>query len=294
MTKTECKDTPNDNNWPTLEDLKFLDDVSDPGAALGMFTLPQPVANYDLPASHDVYGTDLLNRHEWRRSLYVQDFLCETDWKTALTPTMDAIHTGANFVAEVADVKDKLDSDLEQDKRGEEILGETVDYLGVFENTLHIDSYSHPLTIFLARVAMRIGWEVAVHFKEKYGVERPVTRDPINIKPVIRTPAHPSFPSAHSTQAHLAKHALMAVIQGRPNAADFDTRLTQIANRIAENREFAGVHYKSDSDAGRDLAQAIWDIAKVRPAVLALIAEAQNEWGRDIQAGLSFFNTPTS
>lgn len=293
MSEDKSKDLPSDGQWPTLEDLKFLDDVSDPGAALGMFTLPQPTADYDLPASHDVYGTDLLNRHEWRRSLYVQDFLCETDWKSELTPDMDAAHTSAAFATEVTDVKTKLDDQVQQDKRRDEILGETVDYLGVFENALHIDSYTHPLTIFLARVAMRIGWEVAVHFKEKYGVERPVTRDPVEINPTIRTPAHPSFPSAHSTQAHLAKHALLAVIEGRSNFTAFETRLKDIADRVAENREFAGVHYKSDSDAGRALAQSIWDIAKLRPSVQALIAEAQNEWDRDIQAGLSFFNPPT-
>lgn len=294
MTETKGNGTPGDMEWPTLEDLTFLDDVTDPGAALGMFSLPQPSSCYELPASHDVYGTDLLNRHEWRRSLYVQDFLCETNWKGALTPDMDAIRGLANFPTEVVDVKDKLDDKVEQDARQEEILGETVDFLGLYENTLHIDSYSHPLTIFLARVGIRLGWEVAMHFKEKYGVARPVTRDPINIKPVIRTPAHPSFPSAHSTQAHLAKHALMAVIDGRPNAVSFETRLTEIANRIAENREYAGVHYKSDSDAGRDLAVGIWGIAAGRPAFQALIAEAKKEWDRDIQAGLSFLNAPTT
>ena len=126
MTETKGKGTPGDTEWPTLEDLKFLDDVTDPGAALGMFSLPQPTAHYDLPASHDIYGTDLLNRHEWRRSLYVQDFLCETDWKTTITPVMDAIHANADFATEVAEVADKLgdpETDVRDDKRYEEILG---------------------------------------------------------------------------------------------------------------------------------------------------------------------------
>ncbi|MEM7176661.1 MAG: hypothetical protein AAF503_03055 [Pseudomonadota bacterium] len=289
MTKGKLDNAPDQGAWPSLEDLKFLDNEADPGAAMGMFVLPHPSMSYELPASHDVFGTDLLGRHEWRRSLYVQEFLCETDWKAKLTPIMDAAYGDADFETEVQAVFEKLDDEPEQKKRRDDILGETVDYLGVFENTLHIDSFSHPLTIFFARVMMRTGWEVAVHFKEKYGQIRPVKLDPLNIKPIIRTPSHPSFPSAHATQAHLAKLALSAVIDGRLDQ-EFSDRMNDIANEIAVNREYAGVHYASDSTAGMNLAQSIWDIAVAQQAFKTLIAEAKAEWDRPIQAGLQFFD----
>lgn len=294
MTKMTTNTAPDGGDWPSLDDLKFLDNDADPGAALGMYSLPHPTPSYDVPPTHDIYGTDLLDRHEWRRSLFTQDFLCETCWKDTLNAIMDPLHEAVDFDTELKSVKHKQDNDpAEVEARRDEINGETIDYLGLFENTLHIDSHSHTLTIFLARVMMRIGWEVAVFYKERYGVARPVTRDPAGIKPIIRTPAHPSYPSAHSTQAHLAKHALWAVVNGNPQVHDqngVEERLEEIANRVAVNREYAGVHYSADTVAGSTLALHVWDIAADRPAFKALIKAARAEWDRPIQSGLRFID----
>ena len=80
-------------------------------------------------------------------------------------------------------------------------------------------------------------------------------------------------------------HALLSVL---PDRTGFDNRLAEITERITKNREYAGVHYESDSAAGETLAQAIWDLAHTLPSFDALINVARSEWNRPAQSGLSF------
>ncbi|MEM9584112.1 MAG: hypothetical protein AAGA08_13455 [Pseudomonadota bacterium] len=289
MSEDKFQQAPDGEAWPSMEDLKFLDSDGDPGAALGMFRLPHPIHDYDVPPTHEIYGSDLLDRHEWRRSVYVIDFLCESDWKAKLIPLIDAEHAKVDFEEQTKIVADKQMKEEEINERRDEIIGETVDFLGLFENSLHIDSHSHTLSIFLARVMMRIGWEVSIFFKERYGAIRPVARDAINIKPIIRTPAHPSYPSAHSTQAHLAKYALHHVSDGHfPPTSKHAERLEQIATRVAENREYAGVHFEADSAIGRLLATNIWEIAMEQYSISDLAKQASLEWDNPSLSSLTF------
>jgi hypothetical protein len=65
--------------------------------------------------------------------------------------------------------------------------------------------------------------------------------------PLIDGPDTPSYPSSHSLQAHLISLALKeAVPAGGETAASLD----DLADRVAYNREVAGVHYRMDSEAG--------------------------------------------
>jgi len=54
--------------------------------------------------------------------------------------------------------------------------------------------------------------------------------------------------------------------------------LTALAERIARNRELAGLHYASDSDAGKTLAGAVHGLLSPRPVYMAAVAAAQGEW----------------
>ena len=74
------------------------------------------------------------------------------------------------------------------------------------------------------------------------------------IVPVIRIPAHASYPSGHSTEAWSLAFSLADKYPKRKN------KYYAIANNIATNRERAGLHYKSDSDYGRLLARKILDL----------------------------------
>jgi hypothetical protein len=72
-----------------------------------------------------------------------------------------------------------------------------------------------------------------------------------DIAPVIQTPAHSAIPSGHATEAR----ALAVVLaQLFPGAA---ATLALVADRIAENRVVAGVHFPADGPAGAALGEAL-------------------------------------
>jgi acid phosphatase (class A) len=98
-------------------------------------------------------------------------------------------------------------------------------------------------------------WAPIFIFKREFMRGRPWNRcdlaklDPLLQRPDRLYPGHPSYPSGHATMAYTWAHLLTAVV---PAAR---TRLEQAAFEVAYNREVAGVHFPSDSEAGRRLAE---------------------------------------
>jgi len=110
-------------------------------------------------------------------------------------------------------------------------------------------------------------------FKHKWKRPRPMQLEP-RIRPVIDCPSHPAYPSGHSTQSHLIA-LIMREVTGRDDIGDV---LWAAADRIAQNREYAGVHYRSDSECGRELSKQLLPlfVADYRNAIDRAGAE---EWG---------------
>jgi hypothetical protein len=52
----------------------------------------------------------------------------------------------------------------------------------------------------------------------------------------------------------------------------------RLADRIARNREILGLHYRTDSEAGKLLAEETMRIFKTCPTVGYLLTEAEQEW----------------
>jgi membrane-associated phospholipid phosphatase len=90
----------------------------------------------------------------------------------------------------------------------------------------------------------------------------------------VDCPHHAAFPSGHSTQSHLVALA-MGEVTGRD---DIRQALWQAADRIAENREYAGLHYASDSACGAELARQLLPHF-VREHAGAIAKARQEEWG---------------
>jgi membrane-associated phospholipid phosphatase len=86
--------------------------------------------------------------------------------------------------------------------------------------------------------------------KYTYWAIRPFQLDP-DVKPVFATPNHPSYPAAHAC-ASIAITRVLGYLFPRDAEA-----FAALGERAAESRIWAGIHYRSDIVAGRELAVAV-------------------------------------
>ncbi|WP_375415444.1 hypothetical protein [uncultured Bradyrhizobium sp.] len=166
-----------------------------------------------------------------------------------------------------------------------------------FRGILMCSSASAPATHTLVEIASHIGQFQVMHYKMLYNRPRPSQYSP-DLLPPIDVPGHASYPSGHATESLLIALCLEQVM---PAAASTPTLLVggpapdnppppnpgksplqQMASRIARNREVLGLHFPSDSKAGRLLAQQSFDILMQCPSLSdptnGLIARAKAEW----------------
>jgi PAP2 superfamily len=104
---------------------------------------------------------------------------------------------------------------------------------------------------------------VAMVAKHHLACRRPVRIGP-KVMPMIPTPAHGSFPSAHATEAFSVATVMSAFVEeNKEYYSDFEKRqklLHKLAERIAVNRTVAGVHYPIDTWCGSILGRALGQI----------------------------------
>jgi hypothetical protein len=93
--------------------------------------------------------------------------------------------------------------------------------------------------------------------------------------PDFTFPMHPSFPSGHSTQAHLIVNVLVSVF----GAAKVEPRARDAAWEIGKNREIAGLHYPSDTQGGWCLANVLITEAEDNPRFRAARDAVRAEYG---------------
>lgn len=162
-----------------------------------------------------------------------------------------------------------------------EALAQRNGIIDYFRTILSFTSSTHPMTFGLAAIAVRIGEFQVMHYKAKFNRPRPSRLSP-RLMPLIEVPGHASYPSGHSTQAHLVARCLEdvmpveVVLPGEEGSRPFQC----LADRIARNREVMGFHYRSDSVAGKELADGTFTLLKECAAVKEMIDRARSEWGR--------------
>ncbi|RAI01710.1 hypothetical protein DLJ53_09880 [Acuticoccus sediminis] len=152
-----------------------------------------------------------------------------------------------------------------------------------FARLLVMNDTSHPATAEVIDAILIAGRLAHFYFKDKFNRCRPCQLEP-DIDPVVDIPGHPSYPSGHSNQHHMIAFALTEF------APLYKQRLEEIAHRVAENREYAGVHYASDTRAGKELAQKFYPF--VRKAYAPEFERARKEWPNpaplaDVESSLS-------
>jgi hypothetical protein len=126
-------------------------------------------------------------------------------------------------------------------------------------------------TAQLIQKSTDLSFPFIMYFKNSFDRVRPSFLDS-QLTTAITVPEHPAYPSGHATQAYLAYLLLREL-----DTENAETYL-QAATRVARNRELAGVHYPSDSEAGVLLATRLYPLLFEDAEFAFLFAQAQGEW----------------
>ena len=161
------------------------------------------------------------------------------------------IPSWSDIVGELEELMAKQQS-AEREVRRPEIIEENDGPPAYYGRMLYLDDPGNPQTRALLGTIISWSRPPIMFLKHRYKRPRPPMLEP-RLRPMIDIPRHASYPSGHSTQSHLIA-LVMEEVTGR---ADIGKALFEAADRIAQNREYAGIHYASDSAAGIVLARAL-------------------------------------
>lgn len=135
--------------------------------------------------------------------------------------------------------------------RQEEILRQMdVSDLSDIYRPLKLDSGGYPETEALISIILETAERVGYFYKEIFDRRRPNEVDP-TLRPFVDVPPHASYPSNHAFQMFSVAEVFSRILPEQQGAAE----LFYVAERVAENREYAGLHFPSDTKAGRELAR---------------------------------------
>jgi membrane-associated phospholipid phosphatase len=217
------------------------------------------------------------------------EFVRKTGWDAIDLQTAAPIPTGAALKGELDELLTLVDY-----RPGvmSEALAQRNSICVYWEGLLMFNKFSHPATYRLAQIALRVGQFQAMHYKYNPGLPtatpaveprpRPSQLSP-SLMPPVAVPGHASYPSGHATESYLLAGILGDVMPAeastKANPADDDsTPLRRLAQRVARNREVLGLHYPSDSKAGRYLGDESAKILRGCASVQALTVIAKKEW----------------
>jgi hypothetical protein len=256
----------------------------------------RPLAEIDMPTNMSV--TAFPTRY-WDGDLFALTFLPEffthknssnETWAQAITIAAPpaVIPTGA-VGGPNDDHIDELRS-LVVSERPEalgEILNQHQNQQLCFLQLLMMSQKSHPQTYFVMKIAARLGEVVMMHLKRQFNRPRPTQYCP-SLFPPVAVPGHAAYPAGHALIAHLTANCLMEVTAGNSSpTSPYADALEKLAERIGENRVFAGFHFWSDIRAGKDAADKTHRFLKSMPSTpvspphfnyASVVAAAKLEW----------------
>lgn len=143
----------------------------------------------------------------------------------------------------------------------------------IFEREGVYDPVEHPsIGTFVALTDRDVS---AIILKEKLRHQRArPTQLREDLSTVVDVPKHSSYPSGHATQAYFTA---LAFAEADPKHAE---QYLQVGIDIGYRREVAGIHYPSDSEAGRELAQKLFDRIMQDDKAQELMQTAKQEFNR--------------
>jgi len=195
------------------------------------------------------------------------------------TPIFTCCWCGAEFIQQEIDRLLALMAD-DRDRYMPEIIAQADNAPLYWYELLNLGGGEKPATNALINFAQRVGEIAALYFKMKYKRVRPSTVCPGLLLP-FGPPRHPAFPSGHSLTGHLTTYLLNEI----PNVqTSVGPELAWLADRVATNRERAGLHYQTDSVGGQKIAQKIESLLTTNPGKIvsatfdSILTAAKAEW----------------
>jgi hypothetical protein len=159
-----------------------------------------------------------------------------------------------------------------------EALAQRTNPWAYFHGILLSDAASAPYTRELVEIAVTVGHFQVQHYKRVFSRVRPSQISPALLPP-IEIPGHAAFPSGHATEGHMIAFCLAKVMPHAATKPAARSPLMMMAQRIARNREVIGLHYPSDSAAGKLLAEKSFEILMQCPTIKnEIIPRAKKEW----------------
>jgi hypothetical protein len=240
------------------------------GVTLGLLTSAEAITHIvdEGQLSQDVPPHGNIGRwSDWvRGSLYLTEYCRHLDWSYQSNrftldfdgPVYRVDRPGHELLnGQVREIRKYVDQRAERAAEITSQLGFPTPYFAMALG-LHPGHYKY--TGELVAVTQVMAAHSAMIVKNALCVPRP---DFVSAKvlPMIATPGHGSFPSAHATEAFAVAEVLKAILDVAVNAhADRDNRVALVdkqAERIAVNRTVAGVHYPIDTWAGATLGRIV-------------------------------------
>jgi membrane-associated phospholipid phosphatase len=220
----------------------------------------------------------------WWASLVLHDFVA-TSWRQTADPIMATEWSKIGSTTNLEIDQLTLAARDERAPAMGEILSQEVEFNTDFLALLAITPGSYPNTYRVLHIASLIGSYAVLYYKGYRNRPRPSQLCPALLPP-IPMPGHASWPSGHATQAWLKALCIEHVLQGVSTLTPgdrgaFSSNLRTLAIRVARNREIAGLHYPTDSDAGRMLADTIAPfLTSMGPTTWfgKAVTAAKNEW----------------
>lgn len=217
-------------------------------------------------------------RENWdldlRAELYKQEFFTTKAWASAKTRDALVGRWNSSTTEELRTLR------LVREPERLEHIGEIVReqqslvMVGLWYDLLGIGPKSHPRSSEVLHATIHLAGSVAGYFKDRFNRVRPWVLAP-DLFPPIPSPGLPAYPGGHSTQIYLMARALQYLVP------DKTKEITFIAEKVAANRERAGLNYPSDTEAGKELAESVFKILTSEcETFLSLLEEAKRkEWG---------------
>jgi len=191
---------------------------------------------------------------------------------TLLKPTPDKLTVAVEALIEHMKNKANLDEIVFED--------DCLDF--AFALDVPMWPWQHEKTLQALDVVTRVAGIPLYVMKHWLNVERPSELSE-DVVPLIPVPGHRSFPGGHSAVTHALAEVLGAIMGVDATQQD---RLDQIAARIADNREIAGLHTRLDTEAGERLGRLLgkWmvdmgtEVSLKSTSWAVLFSEATKEW----------------